>query len=253
MSNPGFSLQRVEMLWDFYQPRTLRQVGLSVLVIIIAYLFMAVSCRIESYYLYSFGTNILTLPIYFSPLLFATYKNREIFVQIPATYIEKGVFLIGYSLVFIPLSVFIAWVSIEAIGSLCGIAHDVTTHFDHYLQPLGVPGIFNTASVLGESVPIIVSLYVILSCRTHRVVKGILSSFATILGMGIINVFYGVYILIQAIPEIERNQGHLPEDCFNELIRNSMPGYMFYYSLISIVLLIIGIVTVGQKIKRIQV
>ena len=208
-----FSLERVGLLWDFFQPRIVKQLGWTILYMVITYFLIAMCCEINSYALYSICLMLPLQPLYFGPIIFATYHNRELFVQIPATSTEKTSFILGYVLIVIPLIMYITWLSSEAIGAIIGLPSNIMHYFDYRLRNYGVSNIFTIASLFIDAIPVIVSLYVILSSSIHRVLRGVLSVFAAIFALGIINFFVGIWLFYDTILSIKETNT-LPSETY---------------------------------------
>lgn len=250
----NFSLERLGLLRDFYMPKMVRHLGWIVVTVAVVYFILAFFCVVNSYYLYSLGTDLLLLPLYFGPLFFATYRSGELFFQLPASAAEKTVFLVGYTLVVVPLVMTLTWLSMEAIGTMIGVGENVIHHFDYRLQQMGLSSILTLGGVLANGVPVVVSLYVILSCTRHRVLKGIIAVFVSLFVLGIISAVFSFWIFYKTFVEMEsNNNGVFPEDFFYHVMREYMPTYVTVYGIISVILILGGIYMVYRKIKRMQV
>lgn len=251
----GFSLERIGMLWDYYSPRIIRQIVATIAVVVMSYFFLVVCCDINSYTMYSLGVNFFLLPLYFSPFVYATYRSRDIFVQLPATVAEKCTFILAHSMILIPAVIALSWLSIQAIGIMTGMSGNVLHHFDSRLREIGVTNsVMNEATIFANFVPLIVSLYVVLSSTSHRILRGIVAFFATLFSLGLLNgLFYGAWIFYKIIPEIKGANNSLPDNLFSEMLRATMPTYIAIYASISFMITVIGMVLICRRIKRMQV
>ena len=253
MKSDSFSVERLGLLWDFFLPRIVVQAGWTVAAVAVTYLILALSCKVNSITLYSMGANLVYLPVYFGPLIFATYRNRELLAGTPASTSEKAVLMLGYTLVILPGFVALLWLSINAIGS--GIWPDVNvfSHFDSYFRDLGLKGFIYNSAIIASGIPILVSLYTILSSRRSRVLKGVVAVFATLFGMGLMGAVFATWLFYQATQKILENNNVLPDDFMGALLRDTMPVYVNVYTAAASVMVIIGIIMVWRKVKRMQI
>lgn len=195
-----FSPVRFGQLWDFYRPGILRQWGWTLLGLLCIYLLALLARATQSFGLFGLVNTMIVLPVYLGPIVFATYRDRALQVLLPASGVEKALFMLLYTIVAVPLAVVASWFAIEGIFGMFGAAPDVMGAFDSRIQDdfmeLGLASynVFNPLRLATELVPALVCLYVVVSSRGQRVLKGIGGVVGTVVSISFISGLYGAYL-----------------------------------------------------------
>ena len=124
MNENVISMQRVARLFRFYSRGIAIQLSISAAVVVVGYLIalwgMSFKSFLEGPFLpaYSFGTGLAELPFYCGPLLFAMCRRRWLATALPATWQEKALVALGYSLVLVPLFLAAVWYASMGVTSI---------------------------------------------------------------------------------------------------------------------------------------
>ena len=124
MNENVISMQRVAWLFRFYSRGIAIQLSISAAVVVVGYLIalwgMSFKSFLEGPFLpaYSFGTGLAELPYYCGPLLFAMCRRRWLATALPATWQEKALVALGYSLVLVPLFLAAVWYASMGVASI---------------------------------------------------------------------------------------------------------------------------------------
>lgn len=166
-----FSFPRFMMVARFYYPRLKKQIIILPIVAFVIGLLSIVSFVKDMKGTYVIAALILGACYTFSPLIFATRKGIEIETLLPATWVEKSVFIIGYCIVGISVLYFVPIFISEMV------AH---TFIDYSCKEL-YQRMVEQGIIYNISYNIVNSIFYVVTCMTavicsirHRVLNGIL-------------------------------------------------------------------------------
>lgn len=254
----SFSFSRLESVWNFYHSRMMRQWMWILLALVLIYALGLLGTAIGSFGTVSLALTLLSYPVYFSPLVFAM-RDRSLPLQLPATAGEKMAVMLLYCLVIIPLSVMAMWYSLEGIGGMLTGGLNVMAFQDAEIDRIvaeagnGFPTYLRDAPLMRlscEMVPTLVCLYTVLASRTRRVLKSVVSVFATLFALGFAGGIYGLVMAFRYPPlkngaNIEKNV----EDFTGQLLQD-VPLFSIA---ISAVLSLAFIFLIWRKLRRGQI
>lgn len=250
-------MNRFDMVWGFYQPGILRQWMWTAVALFVVYLLALMSRFTHSFVLFGLTNVLVVLPVYFGPIVFATYRDRSLQILLPASGAEKAVFMLLYTVVVLPLVVVAMWYIYEGIFSLLGVAPDVLDAFDVRIDTdfnkLGLKDfvLFNPLRICSELFPPLVCLYVVVSSKTQRVLKGVCGIVGGALSLSFFSGIYGAVLGIRT--------AHLEStgvDIEQALKISLAETYDVAHLLMSIgipLILLAGIAMIWRRIVKVQV
>lgn len=190
--NKSFSWCRVASLSAYYSPVIRGQLTLYVAVSLMFSILLLLDVgEMAQVCIFTLSWTIIPFMFVFAPLAFVrTGDTRIIERMIPASALEKFIFYIVYLLIVVPVAVYalpelsiLLYTKIPAIQTP-GVMELVSLHCNGFCKILFV----NLLSAIAASVT---CLYVVMSARTSRIIKGILSVFGVQVAIGILGAFYG--------------------------------------------------------------
>lgn len=257
-----FSAERFGQVWDFYRPAIMRQWWGTVAAMFVIYMLALLARATDSMGLFTLTTTLLVVPYYVSPLAFAAYRDRAVQVLLPASGAEKATFMLLYTIVVFPLAIVAIWFSIEGLFSMVGIEGNVLNAFDGRIArdfdklQIGNVRLFSFQRVVSELLPGLVCLYVVVSSRTQRVMKGIGGIVAAVVAEGFVGGVYGLWLGFK-IASLHNFNGELDaaqvEDAALAIVRDTAPVVLTVVSVLLPLLLIVGIVLTWRRIVNVQV
>lgn len=262
--NDKFSMRRVAMLARFYGPGSRRFLLYTALTVAVAYVLSLLSTMgapAPGLGLFSLASILVGLPVYVAPIVFARYSDRTLTVGVPATWIEKSVFMLGFCFVAVPAVSAAVWYAGMGIASLFTDHADVTDFMLQYvMQDAKYPGLssFNISwsrvfnSIAGV-LPAIAALYAVLSVKRLPILFGVIAEVATYTVISILSGIYGVVLAFRAgVADGMRGMEPDPEAVVTDIL-NGLSDMMPYATAVVIMLLIAGAAMVVRKIKNVQV
>lgn len=113
-----FSFPRFMMVARFYYPRLKKQIIILPIVAFVIGLLSVTAIVNGTKGLFVIASLILGACYIFSPLIFATRKGIEIETMLPATWVEKSVFIIGYCIIGVSILYFVPIILAELSAHL---------------------------------------------------------------------------------------------------------------------------------------
>lgn len=147
------------------------------------------SARIKLYFL---AGSIVSLFIYFTPLIFAR-RDDTLMGLLPVKPIEKWVFYVGYTLILTPLIINAVWYSINGVYLLTGsgMTFKETMLNLYNMYPDGAGMNFNlpfylTLGFIQSFAWTLFILYIVIVSSRHRVLNAILIYFGVCISLGLL-------------------------------------------------------------------
>lgn len=252
-----FSSGRFGLLWDFYRPGILRQLGWMAAGLLCLYILAILTRAANSFGLFGLVNTMIVLPIYLGPLVFAVYRDRSLQTLLPASGIEKALFMLLYTVVAVPLAEVVIWYGIEGVFGVFGVAPDVLRSFDGKIKEsfmeLGIADydVFNPLRLATELLPAVVCLYVVVSSRGQRVLKGIGGIVGTVVAMGLVSGIYGAYMGFRFA--MLESDGMAMEEAVRITVAEATPTLIAVMSVIVPLLLLLAVAITWRRITKVQV
>lgn len=190
-----FSFPRFMMVARFYYPRLKKQIIFLPIVAFVIGLLSIISIIDQMKGTFVIASLLLGACYTFSPLILATRKGTEIETALPATWVEKSVFLIGYCLIGVTILYFGPILIAEAV------AHTVIDYScgDLYNQMKEQGLIYKIGYNITSSLFYLVTCMTAVICSTrHRVLNGILWVILINIIFFIVGVIEGILATVHA-------------------------------------------------------
>ncbi len=203
-----FSWQRVYHYGMLYKSNIQNQLLVVTIILVLAYLCLLPCREFESEGAFAYYSLIAVLVSYctFSGALIFSRRDDSLMTQVPAKISEKTAFLLGYSLVVVPLFVIIVWYLFNFIGGLfiengnieSAIKKMVRIKYDiNITTQMTVATYIN--SICQTAAMILSVLFVVIKSIKNRFIKGLLTPLILLLVLGIIGGIYGVVAAISGM------------------------------------------------------
>jgi len=255
-----FSYQRFDLLWSYYHPAIIRQWVWTIVAVLAFFLVGVLARYIESFTLFSLINTLLALPVYLGPLVFTLYNDRAMQIQLPATAGEKATFYIFHSIIIMPVAVLAIWLSLNGIyASLWGDGEGIYGYFMvKMIESMANSGIevmsfkLVVQRIFMELLPVAVTLYTVLSARTHRVIKGIGAAIGTLVAYGIVSGIVGFFTALTRIKTLENVPAENIDNEAVQMVTGLVSDLLFVLSLSSAVCFVLFIFLIYRKVKRMK-
>lgn len=233
------------MVARFYYPRLRKQIIFLPIVSFIIGLLSIVTFIYDMKGLFVIASLLLGACYVFSPLIFTTRKGLEIETMLPATWVEKSVFIIGYCLIGVLMLYFVPITIAELV------AHTfMDFSYEELLARMMTQGIMYKVSY-----NVVNTLFYLVTCMTavtcstrYRAVKGILWVIAS-------NIIFFIVGVVEGIMVASHTEWGSPEDIESStstIIRAMDP--VFDWLIVIMIAAIIGLITFTvHKIKTRQI
>ncbi|MBD5207688.1 MAG: hypothetical protein HDS79_05405 [Bacteroidales bacterium] len=187
------NFNRLKYLWEYHYPMVKHQLFLyfviSVLVAILTLLPLPAQAQIS---IFAIGNSILGYLVVLSPIVLAKNGDTRIVERlIPATAAEKFTWRIIYFLIIIPI---FCYVYPYLSNRLYFHIPEIQTALMTDTLELAVNNSFRLKclNILSTLLQILICLYVVTYARKSRIIKAVLSVFATQLVFGLIGFIWGI-------------------------------------------------------------
>ncbi|MDE6436992.1 MAG: hypothetical protein K2K69_05760 [Muribaculaceae bacterium] len=211
--------------------------------------------------LFSLVSLLPTVVYMTGPLVFAYCRRRSVVTTLPASWVEKGVLLVGYTLVVFPAFMTAVWYACTGLFAIFAPWADILTRTREIFSVL--PGLDFTAltrsaswgNTFGYAWLASMTCYFVAAVRRQRLAIGIASIFGGYVATVIIGAVLGIYAVfssgfIQAVKDGAVNP-ESPDAVVAQLleeVRHLMP----VYATLSAVLCVVFVVLTFWKIKTRQ-
>lgn len=190
-----FSWHRVWSIASMYQPAIKWQIviytAISFATGFLAYFLSANLLGVLAYGMLGFVTGFLA---YFGSLVFARRSNMIVETMLPATGAEKSVFYIGYSLIIIPIALYLPYYAVMFIGNWI---HPIVGEFSEILDMQNKMTVESYGLNLMQSLlPMAVCLYVVMASTKNRIVKAVAWTIGVNILMGLVGMIYGIVVAL---------------------------------------------------------
>lgn len=246
-----FSFARLKQVAAFYYPALRLQIflypAISAAVGVLTYFMLQSALMAIFGGLMSFA---LSLMLYLAPLAFTRRSNRALEVMLPATWQEKATFIILYSIVVVPLLVYLPkYIFAKAIQMILG-SSALTQLTDSLTDAMS----FNLLSEVQDFVPLVTCLFVVMKCRNNRAVLGGIFSITSLVALGIMGLVIGfIAAFSTGINFGMENAGAVNEAMIAGQITSVMGPVLTAMGIICIVYVIAMLWLTARSIKRIQI
>ncbi|MBD5250972.1 MAG: hypothetical protein HDS56_07345 [Barnesiella sp.] len=270
MINNGFSWERMSLLARYYMPAIKKQL-LIYLIIIAVYFIAGVMAELPYWFhgmflmlwgIVQFGFSYL---FYLAPIVFSRYDDNTISTLLPARGEEKALFVMGYSLIFVPLFIFVVSGIFSFILSLIpGVDPDMYSRlFSSEVEKEIIDSIFHGWSltlytIVGYFWMTSITLYVVTVSRSNKVMKAILATIVVPLISGILLGIAGIVAMLYndtfstLVNNLNEIDGAEPDSLKFEII-SRLGDWILSYQGIMVIIGVICLVLTWRKICRRQV
>ena len=211
-----FSWQRVYHYGMLYKSNIQNQLLVVTIILVLAYLRLLPCRNFESEGSFAYYSIIAVVVSYctFSGALIFSRRDDSLMTQVPAKISEKTAFLLGYSLVVVPMLVILVWCLFNFIGGLfiengnieSAVKKMVRIRYDiNITTQMTIATYIN--SICQTTAMILSVLFVVIKSNKNRFIKGLLTPLILYLILGIIGGIYGVVATIT-----EMDLGFNPDD-----------------------------------------
>ena len=220
----GFSWARVKMVAAYYYPVLKPQIIWYPIVVAVLYC-LAVLCQMVDW-LAPVGAVLIapfSFMLYLAPIILARRDNRLIISMLPATAVEKIVFLTAYFFVMVPLMIF----GVEY--ALIGVTELVAPEYNFVINVLKQVGIDNCLIVLNqldELIPLALCFWGVIYFKENRTLKVILVSVGGMVAMGIVGAVYGIFIAGKAVLDAQEAGVEFNAEAFGDNFAVQMAQHM---------------------------
>ena len=269
MESEIFSLRRLGLLCRFYWPAIKRQALWGAVVLVVAYVLSWVTLN----NIHDVGQDdgmvglfslvqVLPAIVYMtSPLVFAYCRRRAVATTLPASWVEKGVLIVGYVLVVFPAFMAAVWYACTGLFALFAPWADIakrTLEVFSVLPGLDFSALTRGATLgnwLGYAWLGAMTCYFVAAVRRQRLAIGIASIFGGYVLTMIFGAIGGIYAVlnsgfVQAVKEGNFNPDS-PDD-FVAMILEEVRHLMPLYASLSALLCVVFVVLTFWKIKTRQ-
>lgn len=191
----AFSFDRIINIARYYYPMLKRQIILYPIAGIVVGILNLTAAFTPVGILFSGIINSAISFLYtFGPVVFARRSSLVIETMLPATPREKASFVILYSLIGIPLILYVPFYLVIGIGHIAGI----DTNIEQMLTSLTERPSWSIylGSALQNLVPAITCLYVVMRVRHNRALLGMVWSVISMIGLGIVGAVWGIIMAL---------------------------------------------------------
>ncbi len=252
-----FSFSRFEQVWQFYCPGIMRQWGWTAAAVAVLYMLALMARLMQSFVLYSVVSSLLVVPFYLGPIIFAVYRDRAMQVLIPASGYEKALFMLSYTLLILPLVMVAMWFSIEGFFGLFGVDGNVLGAFvdmaHKNLEGIGMDDVrlYSFQRLASEAIPALTCLYVVVSSRGQRVLKGICGIAGSLMALGFVGGVYGFFLGIK-IAGLSGSDAEI-KDAAAGIITDTVQPAIAVISVALAMAFVVGVVLTWRRILKVQV
>lgn len=269
MESEIFSIRRMGLLWNFYWPAIRRQALWSGILLVLAYVLMwftlnsitNVETDNTAVGLFSLEQFLPSIVYVSGPLVFSFCRRRPVATTLPASWVEKGLMMLGYALVAFPAFMAAVWYICTGIFAIFAPWADIATKTIELFSVM--PGMdfsrLTRAATLGNALScawlVAGVCYFISAVRRQRLAIGIAAIFGGYVASGIFGGVLGVVALLRSGFIASVKDGTLnPEnsDAFVSMILNSIQKLLPIYTIAGAVILVMFVVLTFWKIKTRQ-
>ncbi|MCM1484046.1 MAG: hypothetical protein NC043_06900 [Muribaculaceae bacterium] len=196
--NPGLSKTRIGMVAAYYYPLLKLQMVLYPCVAIALGIMQFVLSRTEIGFIFgSMLGTVINFMVYFAPCVFARRGDRYIEVLLPATGMEKSIFIIGYSLVVLPV---VTWGLFAGTMFLLEKIWPYTPEMQEFADVINqgarmVQGVWFVQRAQ-EYVPLSTCLYCVLTLKNNRMIMSMVWTVVSLIAMGLAGVIFGIVMAL---------------------------------------------------------
>lgn len=254
------------LLWNFYWPAIRRHLLWGGVVLAVAYVLMwftlnsitDVSKDDLAVGLYSLEQLLPALVYVTAPLVFAFCRRRSVVTTLPASWVEKGVMMVGYVLLVFPAFMAAVWYACTGIFAIFAPWADIASRtIDVFSVMDGIDfrhlsRSATSGNALGSAWVVTAVCFFIAAARRQRLAIGIATIFVTYVITAVIGAVMGVMAVLRSGFIAAVADGTLNPDNTDEFvgwIMNYMQSLMPIYTLIGAVILIVFVVLTFRKIK----
>ena len=269
MESEVFSFRRMGLLWNFYWPAIRRQAFWSGIVLVVAYVVMWFTLNsitdVEKDDLavgfFSLEQFLPAIVYMTGPLVFAFCRRRAVITTLPASWVEKGVMMIGYALVVFPAFMAAVWFICTGIFAIFAPWANIATRTIELFSVL--PGMdfarLTQSATLGNALSsawlVAAVCYFISAVRRQRLAIGIAAIFGGNVASGVCGGVLGVVALLRSgfIAAVKDGTFNTDNpDTFVSMILNSIQELMPVYTIAGAVILAVFVALTFWKIKTRQ-
>lgn len=266
MESQIFSLRRMCLLWNFYWPAIRRHALWGSIVLVVSYVLLWFTLNsitdVEeddlAVGLFSLEQMLPGIVYVTGPLVFAFCRRRSVVTTLPASWVEKGVMMLGYCLVAYPAFMALVWYSCTGIFAIFAPWADIATRTIEVfsiLPGLNFAQLSQSASLgnaLGSAWIVAGVCYFIAAARRQRLAIGIAAIFGAYVAATILGAVIGVVALLRSGFVASVRAGNFNPENPDELVSmvlNAIQELMPVYTISGAVLLLIFLVLTFRKIK----
>lgn len=245
-----FSWRRVMAIGRYYYPALRTQMIIYPLISLVTgiILFFFVKSVI-----WGFFGSILSLTLqfmlYLSPIVFARKQTRPIETLLPALGSEKATFILGYSLIIVPILTFGPELIVYHL--LHWIFPGITDLYSIYHTQFSID---NTVNILGYAqylVPLTTCLFVIFRRTTNRITMGFVWTFVALIGETILIAIFSAIAFIHQLNQKDTIFFNSPENLSSmDLINTMIPAITIFFIICAIYVVIMNYFTARSICKK---
>ncbi|MDE7411837.1 MAG: hypothetical protein K2M94_07345 [Paramuribaculum sp.] len=243
-----FSWNRVMVLARYYYPNLRTQLIIYPLVSLLSGIILYFTTKSIAWGFLSGALSLaLSIMLYLGPIVFARKQTRPIETLIPARSSEKATFILGYSLVFIPIMVYLPqFLMFTLMYHLFPISSDfaelIKTSFEFN------KGFYGLSYVQGL-VPTITCLFVVYAKRNNRLVMACVWAMVAMIAQTIVSGILGAIIAIRQFHNIA-NPSESPEAFTTDFMYHLMPYLVTFFIICAVYVIIMAVFTVRNICKK---
>lgn len=287
MESDSFSLRRLGLLARFYTPVMRLLLIVTGIVLVACYFLSFYGVILESRYsvyepgelpgsspfmlMYSTGVGIAGYVYLAGPFIFAIPKKRALMTTLPASWVEKSVFMFLWSFVVYPLFLAAVWYGLTGLCSLWSdkafindaMMNMLSQQVNESLQSNDVGPMTslsfdrllhnsNFYSGINNMSFVAIIILVISSVRRNRAILGIVGSLACSFAFSIIGIITGIYLLVHSHLLSEIVSGQSSPDYIVQAIIDELAAVYPVEACFAVVVVIVCMVLTFRKIKTCQ-
>ena len=258
---PGFSWERLSMVARYYYPALKAQIILYPLVAIGLAVIQYALSRHEVGVLFSgMLSTVLNFMIYLAPCIFVRRGDRFIETLLPATGVEKSLFIISYCLIFIPLVTLGLDAAVpQLLSTVWPIPDDAAAFATELNRAKAVMGGGAWVQLAQEYIPLSTCMFCVMALKHNRMTMSIVWTIVSLVSLTVAGGILGIVVAVsEGFREgmIDGMAGPAPAnidgDALAMHIISQLKGYLYILSGISVAYTMLMTWLTYRKISGIQ-
>lgn len=193
---PGFSWHRLSLVSRYYYPLIRPQILIYPLTALVLAAVQSALNHSEAGILFGgMFETFLNFMMYFSPCIFAKRSDRYIETMLPATGVEKSVFILTYCLVLLPMLTwglhFCALTALDSVWPPDETVMAFKSGMNEMSDLIGMSGLVRLAQ---EYIPLSTCLYCVMALKNNRMIMSMVWAVVSLVSITVLGAIAGIWM-----------------------------------------------------------